>query len=134
MSGLLRSMWDNKGEVFGGLFDMFTEDNVLKSIDKRVSNLEYLGVPKVLPSGVYVCIYEGSLKSKKALSPSDPARLKEKGAKKSLGQARYLLLELVFADAFFRNKDNCTFFRMRSSAMRINNGMLFTNDVSALSV
>ena len=51
MSGLLRSMWDNKGEVFGGLFDMFTEDNVLKSIDKRVSNLENLGVPKGLLYG-----------------------------------------------------------------------------------
>ena len=51
MSGLLKSMWDNKGEVFGGLFDMFTEDNVLKNIDKRVSDLENLGVPEGLLYG-----------------------------------------------------------------------------------
>ena len=51
MSGLLKSMWDNKEELVGGLFDMFTEDNVLKSIDKRVSNLENLGVPKGLLYG-----------------------------------------------------------------------------------
>ena len=51
MSGLLKSMWDNKGEVFGGLFDMVTEDNVLKNIDKRVSDLENLGVPEGLLYG-----------------------------------------------------------------------------------
>jgi len=51
MSGLLKSMWDNKEEVVGGLFDMFTEENVLKSIDKRVSDLENLGVPEGLLYG-----------------------------------------------------------------------------------
>ena len=51
MSGLLRSMWDNKEELVGGLFDMFTEENVLKSIDKRVSDLENLGVPESLLYG-----------------------------------------------------------------------------------
>ena len=51
MSSFLKNMWDNKEEVVGGLFDMFSEENALNSVDKRVSNLKNLGVPEGLLYG-----------------------------------------------------------------------------------
>ena len=51
MSSFLKNLWDNKDEVFPGLFDMFTEENALNSVDKRVSNLKNLGVPEGLLYG-----------------------------------------------------------------------------------
>jgi len=83
---------------------------------------------------VYVCIKLGSLKSIKNLSPSVPARLREKGAKKSLGQAKNLLLAVVEAVAFLRNRLSCTLFSILSSACLINNERLLTKVVSSFSV
>ena len=51
MSSFLKNLWDNKEEVVGGLFDMFSEENALNSVDKRVSNLKNLGVPEGLLYG-----------------------------------------------------------------------------------
>jgi hypothetical protein len=61
-------------------------------------------------------------------------RLKEKGAKKSDGAPKNLLLAVVLPNWFFWNRFSRTLFRMRSSAKRINNGMLLTKLASSFSV
>ena len=57
-----------------------------------------------------------------------------KYAKKSDGTAKYLFPGEANAVAFLRNRLSCTFFRMRSSACRMNNGRLLTKVVSVFSV
>lgn len=51
MSGLLKSMWDNKEELVGSLFDMFTEENVKQNIDENWSSLQNIGVSEGLLQG-----------------------------------------------------------------------------------
>jgi len=51
MSGLLKSMWDNKEELVGGLFDMFTEENVKQNIDENWSSLKNIGISEGLLQG-----------------------------------------------------------------------------------
>ena len=51
MSSFLKNMWDNKEDVVGGLFDMFSEENVKQNIDENWSSLENIGISEGLLQG-----------------------------------------------------------------------------------
>ena len=51
MSSFLKNMWDNKDEIFGGVLDVFSQENVNKNIDENWSSLKNIGVSEGLLQG-----------------------------------------------------------------------------------
>ena len=48
---MLWDMWENKGEVVGGILDVFSEENVKENIDENWSSLKNIGVSEGLLQG-----------------------------------------------------------------------------------
>ena len=51
MSSFLKNLWDNKPEIFNGILDVFSEENVKQNIDENWSSLKNIGVPEGLLQG-----------------------------------------------------------------------------------
>ncbi len=51
MSSFLKNLWDNKPEIFNGILDVFSEENVKQNIDENWSSLQNIGVSEGLLQG-----------------------------------------------------------------------------------